>query len=482
MLAQLDHSANSRIKADICIAGAGPAGIVLALTLAELGLSSVLLEAGALDPPGPQGLDPYQGEVTGLHYPLSGSRLRYFGGTSNHWGGWCKPLDAADFTRRSTAPLPSWPISLQELDSHYRKSLEWCEIANGDFQASSSVADPDGQLLFSADPEFSTGIFRFSPPTRFGKRYLEAIENNELVHCFNNANLVSLEFTGDSIKAAHAANLSGDSLEIRADQFILAMGGIENARFLLHLAATSNAGFGTGSNLLGCCFMDHFGFHPGYLAAHSGLKYYRHEHDGSELLPVITATRDLQQEFDLPSLCMAATPDAPSPQLPPAYFANPGILGSSPADAVRYRLQIICEPTAHAASRISLTDNKDAFGIGRVNLDWQILEQDYLKVEQFMRQFELAVGRRGLGRVQRTRRFEGDIRRKLSVGMHHMGTTRMSDHPDFGVVDTNCRVWGSSNLYIASSSVFPRVGYSNPTLTILALADRLARHIHGAPG
>jgi flavin-dependent dehydrogenase len=66
MLAQLDHSANSRIKADVCIAGAGPAGIVLALTLAELGLSSVLLEAGALDQPGPQGLDPYQGEVTGL--------------------------------------------------------------------------------------------------------------------------------------------------------------------------------------------------------------------------------------------------------------------------------------------------------------------------------------------------------------------------------------------------------------------------------
>ena len=93
-----------------------------------------------------------------------------------------------------------------------------------------------------------------------------------------------------------------------------------------------------------------------------------------------------------------------------------------------------------------------------------------------MQLFERAVGLDGIGRVQRTRRFEGDIRRKLSSGLHHMGTMRMSDDPQFGVVDPNCRVFGSRNLYVASSSVFPRVGYSNPTLTIVALVDRLARH------
>ena len=142
MLTQLDHSTDNLIKADVCIAGAGPAGIVLALTFAELGLSSVLLEAGPLERPGPKGRDPYRGEVSGLPYPLSGSRMRFFGGTSGAWGGWCKPLDAADFTRRSSAPLPSWPISLTELEPHYPRSLEWCEIANGDFQASSSVEKP----------------------------------------------------------------------------------------------------------------------------------------------------------------------------------------------------------------------------------------------------------------------------------------------------------------------------------------------------
>jgi choline dehydrogenase-like flavoprotein len=82
-----------------------------------------------------------------------------------------------------------------------------------------------------------------------------------------------------------------------------------------------------------------------------------------------------------------------------------------------------------------------------------------------------------MGRLQRTRRFEGEYRERLTGGMHHMGTTRMSDTEQCGVVDPDCRVYGSENLYVAGSSVFPRVGYANPTLTIVALAERLARHL-----
>jgi len=480
MLDQLNQSSPKKVKADVCIAGGGPAGIVLALTLAELGISSILMEAGLLERPGPEGRDPYQGEVTGIPYPLAASRLRYFGGTSNHWGGWCKPLDAIDYTRRSGAPLPSWPLAPHDLNAHLPPALRWCEILNGNFDAGTSVADPQQQLLFSAGAEFTAQCFRFSPPTRFGKRYMEDIQNSDLVRCIYDATLVSFELTGDSIRSAGAASLGGDLLAVEADQFILAMGGIENARFLLHHAATNASDFAISSNLLGCCFMDHFGFSPGFLAARAGLKHHRHKHDGAAVMPAITATPELQQEFDLPSICMMATPDAPSTQLPPGYFSNPGILGGGVSETSLYRLQLICEPTAHAASRIVLSDQKDAFGISRVKLDWQIVEEDYQKVEQFMRLFELTVGREGLGRVKRTRRFENEFRYRLTGGMHHMGTTRMSDDPKFGVVDADCRVFGTKNLYVAGSSVFPRVGYSNPTLAILALADRLARHIHGS--
>jgi len=479
MLDNLNRTFTNQLKTDVCIAGAGPAGIVLALTLAELGIASVLLEAGTMEPPGVEGRDPYKGEVSALPYPLSDSRLRYFGGSSNHWGGWCKPLDGIDFQQSNKAPLPSWPISLEDLDLHYRKSLEWCEIPSTDFDTNSSVSDSATELYFSKESGFTTRLFRFSPPTRFGRRYRDAIENNELIQCVTNATLVAIESDAETVTSVFADSPDGSRVQVSADRFVLAMGGIENARFLLHVAENGQAEFGNQSDLLGRCFMDHFGFHPGFLVARPGLKHYRHDQDGVAIMPVVTLSHQQQVELDLPSVCMMLTPGTPSEQLSPAYFANPGIMEGDAREALRYRLQLICEPTAHAASRITLTKDKDAFGINRVRLDWKILDEDYDNVEKVVNLFERAVGRDGLGRVQRTRWFKGDIRRNLSPGMHHMGTTRMSDDPRFGVVNPDCLVFGSNNLYVAGSSVFPRVGYSNPTLTLVALADRLARHIHG---
>jgi choline dehydrogenase-like flavoprotein len=510
MLQQIGQQSEKNIKTDVCIAGAGPAGISLALTLADLGVSSVLLEAGPLGSPDADQRDPYKGESSGIEYPLRRSRFRKFGGTTNVWGGWSKPLDNIDFSRRSTAPLPSWPLSPQDLEPYYPAALEWCEIPDVSFNTADSVPDPDSELLFEDHPEFTTRIFRFSPPTRFGKRYREPVADNEPVNCLYNASLISLEYEGDNIRRAIAGSLSGERpvnclynaslisleyegdnirraiagslsgerLEIEAETFVLAMGGIEVARFLLHLAESAGAKFGMESGMVGAGFMDHFGFHPGYMVSRAGLRHHRHTHD-SPIMPVLTATEDLQQELDLPSICIIATPDSASEILPGTYFYNPAILGAGAEESERYRLQLICEPTAHLASKVSLGQERDAFGMRRVDLRWEILDQDYERVELFMRQFERAVGQSGVGRVQRTRRFEGEIRRQLSVGWHHMGTTRMADDPRFGVVDTDCRVFGSANLFIASSSVFPRVGYTNPTLAIIALADRLARHING---
>lgn len=478
MLEQIGNLPEKRIKTDVCIAGAGPAGIALALTLAEFGVSSVLLEAGPVDTPTAEQRDPYKGETSGLSYPLGRSRLRRFGGTSAYWGGWCKPLDPIDFTRRPAAPLPSWPIGPDELAPHFGAALSWCEIPGADFDPASSVPEPERELLFRGDPEFMNRIFRFSPPTRFGDVYLDTVRDSSEALCLTEATLIGLEHDKGVVRRAIAASLSGDRLEIEASHFVLAMGGIEVARFLLHLADSPGGSPGNESGLLGACFMDHFGFHPGYLAASAGLAHHRHAHGQQAIMPVITLTEEAQHELDLPSICVMATPDSPAENLPPAYFANPGITGAAGTEIVRYRLQLICEPTAHPASRITLGKARDAFGMRRLALHWNILDEDFVKVEEFLRRFEQAVGRSGLGRVQRTQRFEGPVRRDLSVGWHHMGTTRMAEDPRYGVVDRDCKVFGTANLFIASTSVFPRAGYSNPTLAMLALTDRLARYLH----
>ena len=477
MLEFLSRTSPKTAKADVCIAGAGPAGIVLALTLAEAGISSVLLEGGALQFSEKRDLELYKGLSTGIPYPLAASRLHYFGGTSGHWGGWCKPLDLMDFGSHSHSDLPSWPISFDDLSPHYATALDWCEIDSHDFNPVSSVENASEHLLFGPGMAFTQQLFRFSPPTRFGTRYREDIENSEPVQCFCLANLVSLVHQGDRIVSARAVSLDGDSLEVRADHFILAMGGIENARFLLHTRDNSGVPFGNGSGLLGKCFQDHFGFSPGYMTAPGGLRLYRHRVGNADIQPVVTSSAAFQAENKLPSICMMATPDAASPGFPAGYFMNPGMLDTDVTDSSRYRLQMICEPGIHRESTITLSDERDALGMRRVQLHWYLSDGDYEGVERFTKLLGRELGANGLGRMQRSEYFVDERRLKLTANWHHNGTTRMSDNEQHGVVDANCRVYGTSNLHIASSSVFPRSGYSNPTLTILALTDRLARSL-----
>lgn len=115
MLKPLDQADFSTLLSEVCIVGAGPAGITLALELAEKGVDVVLLEGGGMAPPEPEGLDLYRGEVSGRQYPLRASRLRYFGGTSGHWGGWCRPLDEVDFAAKPNVEFSGWPITRTQL-------------------------------------------------------------------------------------------------------------------------------------------------------------------------------------------------------------------------------------------------------------------------------------------------------------------------------------------------------------------------------
>jgi hypothetical protein len=359
----------------VCIAGAGPAGIVLALALERAGLSTVLLEAGLLDEPGPNGRDAYSGEVTGLAYPLRASRLRWFGGTTNHWGGWCMPLNEIDYSRRPGSPLPSWPIGPADVAPFVEAASTWCELSSSQFDAYQGITNPAEQLLFAGDEMFTDQLFRFSPPTNFGKSYRQEVADSTTIRCVYNATLVSMEHEVGIVRDALAASPEGDTVKIIAQRFVLAMGGIENPRFLLHLADTTGANFGQASGLVGACFMDHFGFAPGYLEASSGLRYDRHQVRGAPVMPVITVRPEVQQNLNLPSIRIEATPVGFSPELPHAFFHNPGILGALRNNAARYSLIMNVEPTAHADSRITLGNERDAFGIRRIRLCWQVLSR-----------------------------------------------------------------------------------------------------------
>jgi choline dehydrogenase-like flavoprotein len=144
------------------------------------------------------------------------------------------------------------------------------------------------------------------------------------------------------------------------------------------------------------------------------------------------------------------------------------------------RLMHVLEQAPNPESRVVLDDRRDALGMRRVRLEWRMLPLDQHTAGSIRRLVGDAFGRAGLGAFGTLR---GDDASEWPPpplqGMrgHHMGTTRMDPDPKRGVVDPNCRVHGVEDLFVASSSVFPTSGAGTPTVTIVALALRLADHL-----
>jgi hypothetical protein len=453
------------LEAEVAIAGAGPAGIVLALELAERGHRVLLIEGGGADGPG-EAASSYDNTIGGRTYPLTGSRLRWLGGTSNHWGGWVRPFDDVDFTDRPDQELPGWPFGPETLTSWYERAARWCEVESSEYRPERLDLAARARLLDLSGTGFAHRVFRFSPPTRFGSRYRDELAASEHIDCRVNLNIVGLGQTESRIRSARAVTVSGEQCEIRAEHFVIAMGGVENARFLLNQRSVP----GNQADLVGRCFMDHFGFTPGMLLADAGLQYERGQVADDDLMPVIAP----EPGAPGPNSCLLLSATSPDDVLPPDYWSNPHAGG---ADGGYYRISMINAPCAHPQSRITLTDERDRLGLRRPHLHWHLPPEEFNPTIALFERWMSAVGSSGLGRIKWNRRQAPGADHRVGVGYHHMGTTRLSSGPETGVADSDARVWDRDNLYLAGSSLFPAVGFSNPTLTIVALAARLAGHL-----
>ena len=118
------------MESDLCVIGAGAAGITIARALIGKALEVCVVESGGLEfDADTQSL--YEGESIGMpYYGLAQARLRFFGGTTNHWNGQCAPLSEIDFQERPWVQYSGWPISRADLDSYYQRALSICEIGN----------------------------------------------------------------------------------------------------------------------------------------------------------------------------------------------------------------------------------------------------------------------------------------------------------------------------------------------------------------
>lgn len=259
-----DLSEGTRLEADVCVVGGGPAGITVATALDGWPGRVVVLESGGLEADD-AAQDLARGEVASDadrgrdYFPLQETLLRRLGGQSAVWAGWCRPLDPHDFSRRDWVPHSGWPLTAEDLADHYRVAARLCELADPTLplRPAGSAVPPLYRPPFTGG-DVTTTVWQQSAPTRFGERYRRDLAASRNVEVLLHATVTRLDATaaGDLVTGAQVACLDGPRFEVRARVYVLAAGAVETARLLL-ASGDDRHGLGDAHGLVGRHFTEH---------------------------------------------------------------------------------------------------------------------------------------------------------------------------------------------------------------------------------
>jgi choline dehydrogenase-like flavoprotein len=497
------------IEGDICIIGAGAAGISIALEWKNSPNKVILLEGGGFEYDD-KVQELYNGKLTGNPYfPMKASRLHYFGGSTGHWGGMCSTFDSIDFMKRDWVKHSGWPIKLEDIASYYSRVHPILDLGPYEWDVKYwQNQNPSLKPLPLDENVIWSKMWQFSPPTRFGTKYKEAIIGAKNIHLYTYANVVDINAVENlsAINQVTVKNYTGKQHIVKAKIFILACCSIQNARLLLASNKQAVSGLGNDHDNVGRYFMEHPHIESGelWLSDSHPLDLYKMKKD-TKARAELAISEKKQIELKILNGTIALMPlyltknrisnikmysdDDPRrsmdslmkySSLDKRNFFERHFMPSKFPKA--YGLLTRMEQEPNPLSRVVLSNENDSLGVPRANLDWKMSPIDKKTVCKISEVFGQQVGAAGIGRV-RLPDFMLDEKDDsipsslVSGGWHHMGTTRMSDNPKEGVVDANCKVHGISNLYIAGASCFTTGGAVNPTLTTVAISLRLSDYL-----
>lgn len=528
------------LRAAVCIVGAGAAGITLACELDGAGLSVLLLDAGPVQGGDEASQDPYEGSSDGVHATPRFFRRRGFGGTTAIWGGRCVPYDPIDFEARTHVAASGWPVAYDEVARHYPKAMDYCDAGAFEFDARRAFEQPGALVpgLDSGGGVMTDEIERYSLPTHFGKRYrarLAASLNVSVLGPAQVTRLVRDVDTGRVNAVAGRAGEGGPGFRVEADCVVLATGGIETPRLLL-----ASGGIGNRHDNVGRYYTCHVENFIGTLRPRrpGSAFHFEKTRDGVYGRRKLTLDAETQRRERLLNISFrlhypnVADADHRSAVLSAVYLARRTlipeyrrILQYGVGESVRtssagahlrnvatglpqlacfgvdwmrrrvlaerklpyvlvpnadgsYVLEFNAEQTPLRDSRISLNGRTDAFGMPRVHVHWRFADDDVDSICRAYRLLRDRVQASGAATLEfNDAALRDAVALSVPLGGHHIGSTRMAADPKSGVVDRNAAVFETPNLFIASSSVFPTSSHANPTLTIVAMAIRLAAHL-----
>lgn len=470
---------------DVCVMGTGPAGMTVAMEVANAGGRVLLLEAGGLQPTN-DSQSVYQGTSVGdvdYQYHIATARLRYFGGTSMHWAGLCGMFDEIDFEQRPVFGLPGWPISRAEVYTFQERAKEILGIEGWDLDARS-------RDIWNTD-RFVGRRLANEPPRRFGTEFRDVIASHERIDCLYHANAVdmTLSESGDRVTGVTVRGYGPQQHEVSAERFVVAFGALETPRFLLNARSQMPNGIGNQNDMVGRTFMEHFMLSFGRVIPTDSEAWSRFDRDSTGFHLAAEGLRGRNI-----SNCRVDIGTSPGTR----YYGRTAFLKEARRDLIcrfgRTRAaaqsadpgfrcpgdgttSTIGEHLPNLQSRVGLDESQvDRFGNRRLYLAYNLRDDDRRSIRETAIELGKEFASTDVGRL---RVAEDVLAGTTNVGVHahHMGTTRMSASPKDGVVDTDCKVHGIDNLYIGGSSVFATGGAVNPTFTLVSLAVRLGKHL-----
>lgn len=524
---------------DVCIVGAGPVGITLALELGALGRNVLLLESGG------DALDPAQSELSAAeivgeqnHDDMRIAVRRQIGGTSNLWGGRCVPYDAIDFSRRSwVAPEVLWPLALAEVEPFFEKAAAYANCGPAQFRLQEPLVPEDQDIDIAA-------LERWSRIPSFRKAHRSRLAASLNVHVHTGSTVVGLDHAGKRVRALLVHRRAGHCEQARARTIVLAMGGIETTRLLLSDQRLRPSCYGGKDGPLGRYYMGHLigevadirfaseqaeerfdflrlgGTFARRRFALTAAAQARHALPNAVFWPVVPPIANPAHRSGLLSAVSLVLSSKLGPHLmqeairrrhlPEAglnrreHLRNvlldlPGTLRGSarllwerygarsrhPGLFVRnrarlYGLSYHAEHLPNPESRVTLSDEVDTSGLARARIELRFSDQDIAGVVRSHEVLKKWVEHEGIGTIefrQPENLNASAVRQQAKHGTHQIGLARMSELVGEGVVDSQLRCHGVDNLFVCGTAVLPTSSQANPTFMAIALALRLASHL-----
>ena len=505
---------------DVLVVGSGPAGLTCALELRRLGATVLLLESG-----GRRAARSPLNEVVTTGLPFVGAtrgRARGFGGTGERWSGQCLPLEDADVTGRGWVPGSSWPLDVAELRSWEARAAGVLGVGDATFTLADLArsAGDDAVAVGAAlgEGDLDVRVLHHSPRPHLGTAARQRVAADPGLQVVLGATAVEVLVRGDAAVGVRARDAGGGEWSLSAAETVLAGGTLESARLLM-TSGPAPVGLGGGSGHLGAGLQDHPVWELGEVVSADPrtTAFFQASADGDHLVRPKLALSPTAQERDglldavadlqvvhgprspvgaakriAEALRQRRVPEAFGSELLRVAAGAPSIvrearyrragLAAPPDPDSRLVLRVQTEQPPEGPSRLRLSDRRDALGVPVLEVDWQVGAEEHRAAVTAARAFVGAVDRAGLASVRLVPWLEDRAAFVAAAEdyFHQAGTTRMARRPEDGVVDPDCAVHGVAGLSVVGGSVFPSSGYANPTLTIVALALRLATHL-GSP-